>query len=164
MGWRENAPKPLRWPCKARSVERRRVSIAEKAAPVQARHHAGSALARHEIGMAAHRIGLVGDVEGDHHRFAGAVLMPPHRCHHGRNALRQRRMHRIGRNLVVLDEVEPGFAQRGDERGGLGRAQADIGLDDRADHRPLRDAGQLARAGDALRRQRESGCGTRPAA
>ena len=111
--------------------------MAEKPHQLRLRHHAGAALARHEVGVAAHRVGLVGDVEGHHHTLAGPVLVPAHGGHHGGDAGREGRMGRIGADLVVLDEIEAGRAERADERGGLLRRQADIRLDDGADQRPL---------------------------
>ena len=126
-----------------------------EAAPVQRHHRAGAAFGRDQVGMAAHRVGLVGDVERHHDAASGAILMRAHARHHGADALADRRHHGIGADLVVLDEVEPGGAKLADEFAGLLGAHADIRLDDGAEQRAAVHVGERARARDALTRHRE---------
>ena len=127
-----------------------------EAAPVQADHHAASAFALHQIGVAAHGVRLVADVEGDHDVLAGAVLVAAHPVHHRRHALGQRGVDRVGADLVVLDEVEPGGAERADQLAGLLRRQAEVRLDDGADQRPALHPGQPPGAGHAVPRRVEA--------
>ncbi len=105
--------------------------------------------------MALHGVGLVADVEGHHHLLAGALRMVAHHRHHGRHALGQRRMQRIGRDLVVLDEVHARGAQPRHQLGGLRGREADVGLDDGAHQRARFHAGGATGAGHAVARPLE---------
>ena len=104
--------------------------------------------------MAPHGVGLVGDVEGDHHVAAGALAVGAHPRHHRRHPLGDRRVIGVGADFVVLDEVHPGLAERLHQRGDLLRRQADIRLDDRPEERPAVDAQPFPRPGDAEDRAR----------
>jgi hypothetical protein len=58
-------------------------------------------------------------------------------------------MWRVRHQLVVLDEIDAGFAERADEIRGLLGSQADAGFNDGADEGPAINAGEFARAIDA---------------
>ena len=113
-GWRESAPKPLRWPWIARPVWRRSVWTADSPHQLRLAITQVPPSRVDQVGMAAHRVGLVGDVERDHHVLAGAVAgaRAPRAITAGTRS-RERRMRGVGADLVVLDEVDAGRAQRG---------------------------------------------------
>ncbi|MNU73436.1 hypothetical protein D3C71_629180 [compost metagenome] len=121
-----------------------------KAAPVEIGHHAGAAFTFDQIGMAAHGIGFVGDVEGDHHATPEPVLRAFDRCHDGWDALGKGGVDRIGGNLVILDEIDTGIAEPTDQPCRIFSGQSHIRLDDRTDHQPFGNACQSARAGNTL--------------
>ena len=120
------------------------------ATPVQAGHHTAAAFCGNQVGVAAHGVGFVGDVEGHHHQLAGLVLVGAHAAHDGFDAVGQRCVDRVGADLVVLDEVHAGGAQATGEFAGFLGGQAHIGLDDGADQRTAVHTGQRPGAGDAL--------------
>ena len=122
---------------------------AGQAAPVEAGHHAGSALGRHQVGMAAHGIGLIGDVEGHHHVAPGPVAIGPDPGHDGRHPLGDRCMVGIGADLVILDEVDTGLAQCFHQIGNFAGAHTDIWLDDGAEDRAFIYAQLRPRSGNA---------------
>lgn len=124
-----------------------------KTTPVEVGHHAGAAFACDQIGMAAHGVRFVGDVEGDHDAPPEPVLGALDGSHDGRNAFSQRGMDRIGGNLVVLDEIDACIAEPPDQLRRIFRGQSHIRLDDRTDHRSFGNARQPARAGNPLFRQ-----------
>ena len=101
--------------------------------------------------MPQHRLGVVGDIERYHRLAPGAVGMAVDHRHHRAHPLGQRRVGRVAVDLVVLDEVDAGGAERIDQLGGLLRRQPDARLDDGADQRPAMHAGHVARAGGAKR-------------
>ena len=96
----------------------------------------------HRVVVPEHRVDLVGDVEGVHHLLAGPVGVVVDHAHHRLDPPLQRRVRRVGHQLVVLDEVDPRLDQRPDQAGRLLGREADARLDDRADDRPALDAGQ----------------------
>ena len=100
--------------------------------------------------MAAHGVGLVGDVEGHHDQLAGFVLVGAHAAHHGFDAVGQRCVNRVGADLVVLDEVHPGGAQAACQVAGLFGRQTHVGFDDGADQRAPLHTRQRAGAADAV--------------
>ena len=115
----------------------------------EARHHAGAAEGEHEVVAAAHLVDLAGEVEGEHQLAAGAVGGAVDLAHHRAGALLERAGRAVALQLVVLDEVEPGGGELGDQRGGRLGVEADRRLDDGADQRPALDAGERAGAGNA---------------
>ena len=84
----------------------------------------------------AHLVELAGQVEGEHHLLAGAVRMVVDDAHHGADALVEGAVGAVRLQLVVLDEVDPGFAERAWPwpRSSSG-AETDARLDDGADQR-----------------------------
>ena len=123
---------------------------------VEADHHARAAGGDHRVVVLEHPVELVADVEGEHHLAAGAVGELVDDVHHRLHPLGKRRMGRVGHQFIIFDEIDAGFAERADEIGGRGGRQTDARLDDRADDRPIVDAGQPPRARDAELRAGES--------
>ena len=91
---------------------------ADEADRVEADHHAGAAELQHQVVVAAHGVEIVGDVEGEHHLAADALGVAVDRAHHGAGARVEGAGRAIGLELVVLDEVDAGLAEAGDELAG----------------------------------------------
>ena len=83
--------------------------------------------------MPAHGVDVVGDVEGDHHLAAHAVGVAVDHRHDRLDPGLERRIGRVAHQLVVLDEVDVGLAERVDERRRVLGGEPDGRLDDRAD-------------------------------
>ena len=113
---------------------------------VQAGHHAGAARGQHDVVAAAHLVEVAGQVEGHHRLAAAAIGGAVHDGHHPLHPLLEGAVRAVGLELVVLDEVDAAVDQRRDLLGGLLGVQAHAGLDDGADQRAARHAGQPARA------------------
>lgn len=145
---RQRAPAVAMRVDRQRGVARQREEAAD-AHGVEARHHAGAAELAHEVVPATHLVDLAGQVEGEHHLLSGALGMIVDDAHHRAGAGLERAGGAVGLQLVVLDEVDAGLAEGGDQGGGLPGIEADAGLDDGADQRPPLDAGKPPRAGDA---------------
>ena len=124
---------------------------------VEAHHHAGAPGREHHVVVGQHPVEPVADVERDHHLAARLLRRLVHRLHHRLDPVGERRMRRIGHQLVVLHEVDSGERQRADEVGRLPRGEADARLDDRADDRPALHAGEPPRALDPELRTGELG-------
>ena len=122
---------------------------AGEADPVDADHHAGAAGRQHRVVAAPHLVDRAGDVDRVHRHAAEPVGVRAEHRHHRLEPRVERRVGRVADQLVVLDEVDAGRAERIDQRGGLLRRQADARLDDGADQRPALHARLLARACDA---------------
>ena len=150
-GWRLSMPQPLRWPWTASSPLVAQLLHAGQADAVEAHHHAraarGAALCRSAAASRrSRRVMLKAYITFLPVRSAWSLM----HAHHRVDALVERRVRRVGHQLVVLDEVDP-------RRGELSRPasavccgrQADAGLDDRADDRAVVDAGELPGAVDA---------------
>ena len=113
-GWRESMPKPLRWPWIASSVERRSACTAESPHQLRLTIDAAAAFALDQVGVAAHRVDVVGDVERHHH--APAACGPGSartRAITARTRSPSGACAGIGADLVVLDEVDAGVAELG---------------------------------------------------
>ncbi len=117
---------------------------------VQADHDRGAAGVHDGLVVVEHRVQLVADVEGVHDPLAGALGVLVDDAHHRGDASVERRVGRIGHQLVVLDEVDPGPGEPGHELRRRLRAQAHARLDDRPDERPrLGDIGEATGSRDA---------------
>ena len=95
---------------------------------------------------AAHLIEIAGEVEGIHHLLARSVGVIIDDAHHGPGPLVERAMRSVRLKLVVLDEVDAGFAQGLGQGGGLVGPEADARLDDGADQRKVSDTGEAPRS------------------
>ena len=115
----------------------RQVLDARKANAVEADHHAGAACLEHRIVMLQHVIELIADIERVHQLAAGRVCQIVHDAHDCLHSLIERRVGRIGHQLIVLHEIDASLAERSDELGRFVGRQADTRLDDRADDRPI---------------------------
>jgi hypothetical protein len=122
---------------------------ASEADRVDARHHAGAAGAQHRVVPAQHVVDAAGDVDRVHRHAAEAVGMLVQHRRHGLEPGVEGRVRRVGDQLVVLEEVDAGGAEIVYQRRRLRGGEADARLDDRADQRPARDAGEPPRAVDA---------------
>ena len=96
--------------------------------------------------MAAHGIGFIGNVKGNHHVAPGAVAIGAYPFHDGRDAVRDRGGCRIGADFIILDEINPGLAQLFDQIGNVMGTHADIGFNDRAKERPVMNLHPFTRA------------------
>src|SRR3954468_7219756 len=117
---------------------------ADKTDRIEAGHHTGAAEFEDKVVAAAHLVQFTGEVEGEHHLPAVPLGMTVDHRHHRADALVEGAVRAVALELVVLDEVDAGLAQRRDDIGGLPRAEADAGLDDRADQWPSLDPGEAA--------------------
>ena len=102
--------------------------------PVLADHDATASFALDQICVAFHGIGFVRNVESKHHMLAAALFMSAYHFHDSRDALMQRRVGRVGADLIILDEVHPGIAQGLHQLHHILSAQPHAGFDDGADH------------------------------
>ena len=105
----------------------------------------------HDDVVVAHHLVRVGrrDAPGIHDLAAGLLLALEDHRHDRLDARLQRRIGRRHQLLVVLHEIHAGVDDIPDQRRRLMRAQAQGGLDDGADDRPVVNPGQPARSGHA---------------
>ena len=120
-----------------------------KADVVDAHHDAGARVLFHQIVAAQHVIDIAADIECVHRLLAGLIRYALDLGHDCRDALGERRIGRIGVELIVFDEVEAGQCEVAHQLAKLLCGQADAGLDDRADQRTPIDLGELTRAFDS---------------
>ena len=90
---------------------------------------------QHDVVAAAHLVEVARQVEGEHHFLAGSIGVGVDDAHHGPHALVEGAVRAVRLEFVVLDEVDPSFAQRVDQCRRLLRPEADARLDDGADQR-----------------------------
>ena len=106
----------------------RQILDARKADAVEADHHARAAGREHRVVMLEHAVELIADIEREHQLAAGRVGQFVHDAHHRLHALGERRVRRIGHQLIVFHEVDAGLAERSDKlgrlRGASGRRSA----------------------------------------
>ncbi len=88
---------------------------------------------RTRVVTVAHLVELAGKVEGVHHLPAGPVRMIVDDAHHGADALVERAVGAVRLQLVVLHEVDPGFAELLDHGSGRLGIESHARLDDGAD-------------------------------
>ena len=88
---------------------------------------------QHQVVAPAHLVELARQVEGVHRLAAGPVGLGLDRAHHGADARVEGADGAVRLQLVVLDEVDAGPAERPHELGRGGGVEADGRLDDRAD-------------------------------
>ena len=105
--------------------------------------------------MALHGVEFVGNIERVHCLFAGAFGVGVDHAHDGIDAFVERRVWRVGHELVVFEEIDAGLDEGFNELGGLRDRESDAGLDDGADERTALDAGELAATRDAEFRSTE---------
>ena len=137
-------------PTVAMSVNHQRAYVTNLFHTAQAdaveRNHRARATSRNNfVIMPLHRVEFVANVEGIHHALASAIGVGVDDPHDGVHTLVKRRVRRIRHQLVVLDEINSGFAENFHQLRRLLRRQADAGLDDCADERTALDFCQLAR-------------------
>jgi hypothetical protein len=101
-----------------------------------------------DIMAPAHLIEITRQVEGEHHLLAGVLRMRIDDTHDGPYALLEGAAGPVRLQFVVLDEVDPGFAECLRQGRGFVRSEADTGLDDRTDQRAVEDAAEPAGTGD----------------
>ena len=94
--------------------------------------------------MPLHRVEFVAHVEGIHHLLASAVGVGVDDAHDGIHTFVEGRVRWIRHQLIVLDEINSGFAKNFHQVRRLLRRHADARLDDRADERAALDLRQLA--------------------